>query len=178
MILEYLSEDITPETLANEVRGLEIDIPEESDYDPSMWPEMKSKSFISTYEKIKGRDGLWQLSFNNGRLYLVQFNIEFGSKSENAYNSCMDICRSIFKINNSIRGMKDQLTASESKSYLELKSEGLSAKGIPDGITIQFACYRWRNEIITASLSAVITWPDSMSVEYREELINQKTCSS
>lgn len=169
MILEYLSDDITPETLMNEVRGLEIDIPEESDYDPDKWPEMKSKSFISTYEKIKGRDGLWQLSFNNGRLYLVQFNIEFGSKSENAYNSCMDICRSILKINNSIREMKDQLTVSESKSYLELKSEVFSERGIPDGVNMQFAYYTWRSNMRTAYLSACVIWPDTMTVEYREE---------
>lgn len=169
MLLEYLSDDITPEILMNEVRGLEIDIPEESDYDPGMWPEMKSKSFISTYEKIKGRDGLWQLSFNNGRLYLVQFNIEFGSKSENAYNSCMDICRSILKINNSIREMKDQLTVFESKSYLELKSEVFSERGIPDGVNMQFAYYTWRSNMRTAYLSADVIWPDTMTVEYREE---------
>jgi len=169
MILEHLAADITLETLIIKVKGLEIDTPEESDYDPGIWPEMKSKRFISTYEKIKGREGLWQLSFNNGILYLIQFNIEFGSKSENAYNNCIDICRSIIKINNSIRGMKDLLSGSESKSYLELKSEVLSEKGIPDGYNMQFAHYSWQSGVKSAYLSAGITWPDSMTVEYREE---------
>lgn len=168
MILEHLSDDITPDALLKKVKGLEVDTPDEGDYTPDRWPEMKSKKFISTYEKIKGREGLWQLSFNNSRLYFIQFNIEFGSKSENAYNSCIDICRSIIKINNSIRGMRDMMKDSRSKSYLELKSEVLSEKGIPDGVVVQFAHYSWHSGVKTAYISADITWPDSMSLEYRE----------
>lgn len=172
MILEYLSDDIAPETLIKEVKGLEIDTPDVSDYPPDKWHEMKSKRFISTCEKIKGREGLWQLSFNDGRLYYIQFNIEFGSKSENAYNSCIDIIKSIVKINNSTRGMRDLMKDSGTKSYLELKSEVLSEKGIPDGIVMQFAHYSWQSGVKEASLSADITWPDSMSVEYREEPVS------
>jgi hypothetical protein len=152
-----------------EVKGLEIDIPDQNDFDPGLWDEMKLKKFISTCEKIKGRDGLWQLSFKNGILYFIQFNIEFGSRSENAYNNCMDICKSILKINNSIRNMKDQLTGSDSKSFLEFKSEALSDSGVPNGYCMQFARYTWRSSEKSAYLSASCTWPDSMSVEYREE---------
>ena len=169
MILECLSESITLESLMNEVKGLEIDIPDESDYDSSLWPGMKSKRFISTYEKIKGHDGLWQLSFNHGRLYLIQFNIEFGSKSENAYNNCMDICKNIIKINNSIRGMNDQLTGSYRRTFLEFKSETMSDSGIPIGHYVQFADYSWESDLKSAILTAGCTWPDSMSVEYREQ---------
>ena len=107
---------------------------------------MKSKKFISTYEKIKGRDGLWQLSFNNGLLYLVQFNIEFESRSENAYNNCMDICKAIIKINNSARGMNDFLTGTYRRTYLEFKSEIMSGSGIPNGHFVEFAHYSWKRE--------------------------------
>jgi len=169
MILEYLTDDITPDDLLKRVKGLEIDTPEESDYPADKWPEMKSKKFISTYEKIKGREGLWQLSFDRGRLYFIQFNIEFGSKSENAYNSCIEICRSIIKINNFIRGMRDLMKDSGSKSFLELKSEVLSEKGIPDGFIMKFAYYSWQSGVKTAHLYANIIWPDIMTVEYREE---------
>ncbi len=169
MILKHLLNDITLESLIKEVKGLEVDIPEEDDYDPDMWKEMKSKKFISTYEKIKGRDGLWQLSFNNSRLYFVQFNIEFGSRSENAYNSCIDICRSICKINNSIRDMNDQFAGREVKSFLEFKSEALSDSGVPNGYCFKFASYSWKSNAKSAHLSAGCIWPDSMSVEYREE---------
>ncbi len=169
MILQYLSPDITPELLLKEVKGLEIDTPEQDDYTPDLWAAMKSKKFISTSEKIKGRDGLWHFSFDNSRLYFVQFNIEFGSRSENAYNSCIDICRSILKINNSIRGMKDHFTGSDVKSFLEFKSEALSDSGVPNGYSMQFAHYGWRSDVTSSNLSAICTWPDSMSVEYREE---------
>jgi len=169
MILEYLLENVTPESLMNEIKGLEIDVPEQEDYEKSLWPEIKSKKFISTYEKIKGSEGLWQLSFNESRLYLIQFNIEFGSKSENAYNKCMDICKSIIKINNGVREMYDQLTGSYRKTYLEFKSEAMSDHGIPHGHYLQFANYTWKNSARSSSLTAGCTWPDTMSVEYREE---------
>jgi hypothetical protein len=169
MFLEYLPEYITLESLMEDVKGLEVDAPEENDYDPGLWPGMKSKRFISTYEKIKGHEGLWQLSFNHGSLYLIQFNIEFGSRSENAYNNCMDVCKTIIKINNSIRGMKDQLAESYRRTFMEFKSETMSDSGIPIGHYVQFADYRWHCGLKSATLSAGCTWPDSMSVEYREQ---------
>jgi len=169
MILEYLSSETELETLIKNVKGLEVDVPDEDDYDSAFWPEMKSKRFISTYEKIKGHDGHWQLSFDKGMLFLIQFNIEFGSKSENAYNKCMDLCKSILKINNSVREMNDQLNSTMRKTYLEFKSEIMSDPGIPDGYFSEFAHYAWQSSGKSAYLSAGCTWPDSMSVEYREE---------
>ena len=169
MILEYLSEETTPESLIREIKDLEIDIPEEEDYDPALWPEMKLKRFISTTEKIKGQDGLWQLTFNSEKLYLIQFNIEFGSGSENAYNKCMDLCKTILKINNSQRGMYDYLKVSYRRTYLEFKSETRSDSGIPNGYHVQFANYIWESSIKSSSLTAGCIWPDSMSVEYREK---------
>ena len=169
MFLEFLSDDTTLEDLMKEVNGLEVDIPEEVDYNPEVWPEIKTKRYISTYEKIKGRDGLWQLSFNNGILSMVQFNIDFDSKSENAYNNCMDICKAIIKINNLIRGMNGSLTGNYRRTYLEFKSEVMSDRGIPEGHYIQFARYTWKNSIKSAYLTAGCIWPDSMTVEYREQ---------
>jgi len=169
MILEYLSDDTTLESLMEDVKGLEVDVPEEDDYNPDTWPEIKTKRFISTYEKIKGRDGLWQLSFNNGMLFMIQFNIDFDSKSENAYNNCMDICKAIMKINNSIRGMNGSLTADYRRTYLEFKSEVMSDRGIPHGHYVKFAHYTWESSIKSAYLTAGCIWPDSMTVEYREE---------
>ena len=169
MLLEYLSDDTTLESLMNEVKGLEVDVPEEEDYNRETWPEIKIKRFISTYEKIKGRDGLWQLSFNKGILYMIQFNIDFDSKSENAYNNCMDICKAVIKINNTIRGMNESLTGGYRRTYLEFKSEAMSDRGIPHGHYIQFADCTWKNSIKTAYLTAGCIWPDSMTVEYREE---------
>jgi len=169
MILQYLLPGITLETLMQNVNGLDVDTPEEKDYDPGVWIEMKSKRFISTHEKIKGREGLWQLSFNNNRLFFIQFNIEFGSKSENAYNNCMDICKSIVKINNSIRVMKDFLISSNIKNYMDFKNEFFSETGVPDGIIEHFAYYSWKDEFKSSYLSASLLWPDTMIVEYREE---------
>jgi hypothetical protein len=175
VVQEYLSDDTTLESLVEEVKGLEVDVPEEEDYSPETWPEIKTKRFISTYEKIKGRDGLWQLSFNNSFLYLIQFNIDFDSMSENAYNNCMDICKTIIKINNSLRGMNNLLNGSYRRSYLEFKSESMSDRGIPHGHFIQFADYTWKSSIKTAYLSAGCIWPDSMTVEYREEALKVLT---
>jgi hypothetical protein len=169
MFLEYLSDDTTLESLMEDVKGLEVDVPEEDDYNPVTWPEIKTKRFISTYEKIKGRDGLWQLSFNNSLIYLIQFNIDFDSKSENAYNNCMDICKAIIKINNLTRGMNESLTGDYRRTYLEFKSEVMSDRGIPHGHYVQFAHYTWESSIKSAYLTAGCIWPDSMTVEYREE---------
>ncbi len=169
MILEYLSDDITLESLMEDVKGLEVDVPEEDDYNPETWPEIKTRRFISTYEKIKGRDGLWQLSFNNGMLFMIQFNIDFDSKSENAYTHCMDICKAIIKINNLNRGMNESLTGDYRRTYLEYKSEVMSDRGIPHGHYVQFAHYTWKNSTKSAYLDAGCIWPDSMTVEYREE---------
>jgi len=169
MILEHLTADTTLESLIKKVKGLEVDTPDEDDYDPGLWPEMKSKRFISTVEKIKGHEGLWQLSFKNGLLFFIQFNIEFGSKSENAYHNCMEICRAIVKVNNSLRGMREMLTVKETKSYQDVKNEVLSSSSLPHDRFVQFANYNWRNEEKFAYLSASLTWPDCMSVEYREE---------
>jgi hypothetical protein len=169
MILEYLSDDTTLESLMEDVKALEVDVPEESDYNPHIWPEIKTKRFISTYEKIKGRDGLWQLSFNNNILSMIQFNIDFDSKSENAYNNCMDICKSFIKVNNQIRGMNESSTVSYRRTYLEFKSEVMSDRGIPHGHYIQFAHYTWESSIKSSYLTAGCIWPDLMTVEYREE---------
>lgn len=169
MLLEYLSEKTTLDSLTNELKGLEVDTPEEEDYDPLLWQEIRHKRFISTCEKIKGHDALWQLTFNRGLLYLIQLNIEFGSKSENSYNRCMDLCKSVLKINNSQRDMYSRLTGSYVRPYNEFKSETGSDSGIPEGYYIEFARYSWKTPDITASLNAGCIWPDSMSVEYREE---------
>lgn len=171
MILEHLLSDITLEYLTKEVKGLEVDIPEQDDYDPDLWPEIKSKRFISTYEKIKGREGLWQLSFNKDRLYLIQFNIDFGSISENSYNNCREICRNIIKINNSVRGMRDLLIDINTKSYAEFKSEVVSVPDLPDGYYVQFVFCSWQGKEKSAYIYARYTMPDSMSVEYREEAV-------
>ncbi len=171
MILEYLTEDITLESLMKKVEGLEIGVPQKKDYDPGLWPDMKNKRFISTYEKFKGRDGLWQITFKSSRLFFVQYNIEFGVKSESAYNNCVEICRMIAKINNTVRKMHDQFVSTELKTYTEFSNEVLTDSGLPGDRYIEFAGYSWRNKVKSSYLSATHNWPDTMSIEYREDQI-------
>lgn len=179
MILEYLSDGITLEALMDEIKGLEADSPDEEDYSPDKWAGMKTKKFISTREKFKGREGLWHLSFNNGILYYIQFNIEFGSKSEISFNNCLDLCHTIFKINNKKREMYNHLILTEQKKYTEFRSEISAARGIPDGWSIPVAHYSWKSNRKTADLKAELIWPECLSVEYTEGRVlqNQIPCS-
>ena len=49
--------------------------PEKKDYAENMWESMKGKSFATWHEKATGHEVLYQLTFDNDALSLLQLNL-------------------------------------------------------------------------------------------------------
>ena len=144
-----------------------ITAPKKSDYDESMWAEMKLNFFANFTEETSAGEILYQLTFHNEVLSFLQLSVN-GDFNEEGYTQLAAVAQQIIALS-AARGTGAPAEQSPLLGWKALIQSPLPDSGRPDERYIPILTAAWHPEGYSASLRYDWTWPGQLYLEYREE---------
>lgn len=146
---------------------IKINLPQQKDYDASMWPDMQHKSFATFHEPTAAGDLLYQLTFREG--VLISLHISFnGDFQKDTHQAISAIAGQIVTAQSS-RGVLGAREIAPLLAWKELIESPLPDSGRPDERYIPVFSAKWQNAGWSIELNYTWTWPGQLYLQYREE---------
>lgn len=169
MLFEKIPHRMTLTAFRENFPAGKVTAPKQSDYDESLWAEMKLKFFATFTENTSAGEILYQLTFRNEILSFLQLNIN-GDFNEEGYTRLGAVAREIIA-QAATRGLGESADESPLLGWKDLIQSPLPDSGRPEDRYIPVLTAAWKPAGYAAHLRYDWTWPGQLCVEYREEQV-------
>lgn len=142
--------------------------PKQSDYDESLWEEMKLNFFANFTEDTSAGEILYQLTFRREILSFLQLNIN-GDFNEEGYSKLAGVAREIIALG-ALRDIGAPVEQSPLLAWKDLIQSPLPDSGRPEDRFISVLNATWKPDGYKVTLRYDWTWPGQLYLEYREEI--------
>ncbi len=167
MLFEKIPHRMTLAAFRENFPAGKITEPKQSDYDESLWADMKLKFFATFTENTSAGEILYQLTFRNEILSFLQLSIN-GDFNEDGYSKLAGVAREIIAVG-ALRGIGAPAEESPLLAWKDLIQSPLPDSGRPEDRFIPVLTAAWKPAGYKAALRYDWTWPGQLYLEYREE---------